>query len=85
MIEDDKAKKIIRDLLDVGAYGVLIDHYDGGKNVDVVWSLQPDKEGEPMSMEECEALTNKYIRAAWRALTPEPFPCGVDEVEFINT
>lgn len=79
----EKAKKIIRDLVDAGRDGTLVECQDGGENVDIIYSREKGHTEEVMTLAESERRMDIAIRAAWRALVGTPLPG--DPVEFINS
>jgi hypothetical protein len=81
MTKTQKARRVIKELLDVAQEGALVPIQDGGKHVDIVWS-RTERES-PMSLSESERLMDRAIRAAYKAITGEAIPRGVDPVEFI--
>ena len=71
--------------MDVGSTDVLVTHRDGGRSVDIVLSRIRGNDNAPMGLREMEALTDRVIRYAWKAMTGKALPRGIDPVEFINS
>lgn len=78
------AKETINRLLLAGRTGALVEHYDGGRKVTVVYSNKNPENMMPMSLSEAEELMDDAIRQAWAFMTGKLLDEAVDPVEFIN-
>lgn len=82
-MSETEARGLIASLMDAAHDVCLAEHQDGGKNVDIIESV--DKPGEVMTIDEAERRLDVAIKAAWETLTGRPIPRGADPFEFVHS